>query len=69
MYIPDDDRHNYPVCILQIVVETLGHSLNEPTNKNSVKGSKVVYQRISKRYHKTLETLVINSLNVPSLSE
>ncbi len=25
MYIPNDDAQNYPFCILQLAVETLGH--------------------------------------------
>ena len=25
MYIPNDDKQNYPFCILQLVVEMLGH--------------------------------------------
>ena len=42
MYIPKDDTQNYPFWILQLVVETLGHSSNEPTNQNSLKVPKVV---------------------------
>ena len=51
MYIP-----NYcPVCRLQLVVETLGTQLNETTNQNSIKVSKLLSQRIRKDYNKTLE--------------
>ena len=35
--------------------------LNEPINQNSMKVSKVVKQRIRKRYLKTLGTSVINN--------
>ena len=35
MYISNDDRQNYPFCLLQLVVETFEHNtqLDEPTNK------------------------------------
>ena len=42
MYIPNGDTQNYPICRLQLVVETYGHSTNEPTNQNSIKVPKVV---------------------------
>ena len=40
MYNPDDDTQNYPFYGLQLVVETFGHSTNEPTNQNSIKNLK-----------------------------
>ena len=40
MYIPNDDNQNYHFCKLQLVVETSG--LNEPTNQNSIKKTKVI---------------------------
>ena len=31
LYIPNDDKQNYPFCRLQLVVETFGHNLiNQP---------------------------------------
>ena len=29
MYTSNDDTQNYPVCRLQLVVETFGHSTNQ----------------------------------------
>ena len=34
MYIPNDDKQNYPFCRLQLVVETFVHLT---TNLNSIK--------------------------------
>ena len=45
MHIPNDDTQNYPVCRLQLVVETFEHSTywtNQPINQNSMKVLKVV---------------------------
>ena len=45
MYIPNDDTQNYPICRLQLVVETLYTQLNEnepTTNQNTIKVHKVV---------------------------
>ena len=42
MYIPYGDTHNYPFSRLQLVVERFGHSLNKPTNENSIKIPKLV---------------------------
>ena len=52
MYIPNDDKQNYPFCRLELVVET---------NQNLLKSPKLVSQRIRKRYYKILGTSVINS--------
>ena len=54
MNIPNDETQNYPpsFCILQLVVETCGHSSNEPTKQ---------IQQIRKHYYKSLGTSVINS--------
>ena len=41
MYIPNDNTQNYPYCMLQSVVETIGHS-TQPNNQNSIKVPKVV---------------------------
>ena len=38
MYIPNDNKQNYPFCRLQLVVETFGH----PGIQNSFKVPKVV---------------------------
>ena len=36
IYIPNDDTENYPFYSLQTVVETIGHSMNQPnSNQNS----------------------------------
>ena len=56
MYIPNDDTQNYHFCELQFVVKTFERS----TNQNSPKSSKLLSQRIRKRYCKTLGTSVIN---------
>ena len=42
MCIHNDDTQNYPFCKLQIVVERLNTKLNDTTNQNSLKVSKVV---------------------------
>ena len=39
IYIPNDDTQNYPFYRLQLLVKTFG--LNESTNQNSIKISKV----------------------------
>ena len=36
MYIPNDDKQNYPFCKLKLVFETLDTQNNEPTNQNQV---------------------------------
>ena len=47
MYIPNDETHNYPFCILKFVVETFEHltyltnqskvpKVPKPTNKKSL---------------------------------
>ena len=46
MYIHNDDTQNYDFCRFQLVVETFGTKLNEPTNLNSIKC-----------YYKTLGTM------------
>ncbi len=46
MYIPNDDTQNYPFSRLKLVVETLWHSTNGPTNQNSLKFPKLLNQRI-----------------------
>ena len=58
--IPNDGAKNYPFRRLQLVDETLEHSTYELANQNS-KSSKLLIQRIRKRYCKTLGTSVINS--------
>ena len=35
MYIPNDDTQNYPICRLQIEIETVDTQLNETTNEIS----------------------------------
>ena len=50
MFIPNDDIQNFSFCRLKLVVETFGHKLNEPTNKNSMKVPKVVKPTNKKRY-------------------
>ena len=62
MYIANDDTQNYPLCRLQLVVETFGHSDKEPTNQNLIKVPRLLGKQIRKRYNKTLETRVIDSL-------
>ena len=44
MYIPNDNAQNHPFCRLQLVVELkrLDTTLNEPTNKSSIKVLKFV---------------------------
>ena len=42
MYIPNADTQNNPFCRLKLVVESLNTELNEPTNQNSLKETKVV---------------------------
>ena len=68
MYIPNDDSHNYPCCRLQLVcwnVFTL-NLMNKPI-KIKLKSSRIISQRVWKRYYETLGTSVINSqLSPPS---
>ena len=42
MNIPNDDTQSYPFCRLQLVDETFDTQINEPTNKISIKVTKVV---------------------------
>ena len=42
MYIPNYYTQIYPLFGLQLVVETFGHSTNEPTNQDLLKVPKVV---------------------------
>ena len=51
---------NYPLCRIQLAVKRKTQ-LNESTNQNLTKVSKVVSQRIRKSCYKTLRTSVINS--------
>ena len=60
LHILNDKRQNYPFWRLQLVVHTLDTQLNEPNNQNSIKVPKLLCQRIRNRFHKTLETSVIN---------
>ena len=50
MYLPSNDTQNDPFIWLHLVVETFGHSTNEPTNQNSLKFPKLFSQRIRKQY-------------------
>ena len=52
----DDFAQNYNYRLKRLFT-----TLNEPTNQISMKVPKVVKQRISKHYYKTLGTRVINS--------
>ena len=61
MYIPIDNKHDYPFCRLKLVVVTFEYSFNESTNQNSLKSPKLLMQRIRKCYYKALKTSVINS--------
>ena len=63
-YIPNDDKQDYPlyyICILQLVVETFGHSSERINQTNFWKVTRVVRPTKKKTYHKTLGTSVINS--------
>ena len=42
MFILNDDTQNYLFSRLQLLVETFGHSTNEPTNQNSINVPKAV---------------------------
>ena len=61
MYISNDDKQNYPLSRLKLVVKHLNTQLNEPTNQNSLKSPKLLSQRIRKHYYKTLRTSVKQS--------
>ena len=52
---------NSLLCRLQLVVETFGHSSQQPI-KIQWKSPKLLSQRIRKRHYKTLGSSVINSL-------
>ena len=45
MYIPNDVTQNFPFYRLSLVVETFDAELNEPTNQNPKKSSKLLCQR------------------------
>ena len=57
----DNDTYNYHISRLKLAVETLDTQINQPTNQNAIKVSKVVKPSNKKQYHKTLGTSVINS--------
>ena len=61
MYIPNENKQNYPFYRLKSVVKTLDTQFNEPTNQNS--------RKVKLTNRKTLlETSVINSpMNPPFL--
>ena len=65
MCIQNNDKQNYPLSRLKLVVKHLNTQLNEPTNQNSLKSPKLLSQRIRKHYYKTLRTRVINTLLSP----
>ena len=52
---------------LQLVVETFGRSVKEPTNQNSIKVPKVV--KSGQRHYKTLGNQYIKQPNVLSLPQ
>ena len=55
MYIPNDNKQNHSFRKLQLIVETIGHS-NYWTNQFRFnRSSKMLSQRIRKRYLKTCE--------------
>ena len=59
MYIPNDNTKNYPLCRLQLMVETFGHS-TKWTSQLKFNKSKQFRPMNKKRYCKTLGTSVIN---------
>ena len=61
MHIFNDDTQNYPFYRTNLVVETIEQS----TNKNSLKSPKLLRQQIRRRDYKTLGTSVINSPLTP----
>ena len=54
MCIPNDDTQYYPICKLQLVVET-------QRNELIIKKIKSPQNCYKKRYNKTLETSLLNS--------
>ena len=66
----DDDLQNYPFCKIQLLVETFGTQLNEPTNTNSIKVPKIVNPMHKQTLNlKTLGTEVLNrTMSQPSLA-
>ena len=69
MFIPNDYTQNYPLCRLQFVVETFGYT-TAWTNQSKFNEVPKFLKLISKRYYKTLVTIVINSpISPPSLVE
>ena len=61
MYIPNDDTQHFLFNYWQKRLDT---QLNESTNQNSLRVPKVVKPTNKKRYYKTLETSVIDSLKI-----
>ncbi len=60
MYIPNYDKHNYPYCRLQLVVDIFGHI--------QLKSPKSIRQQIRNHCYKTLGISVINRhIATPSL--
>ena len=55
IFIPNDDTQNYSLCRLKLKIKTFQHS-TLLTNQ-----SKLLSQRIRKRYHEILETSLFNS--------
>ena len=58
MNIPSDDTQNYPFCRLQLVVETIWHSISWNNQSNAIKVPKVVKPTNKKTLLKTLRTSV-----------
>ena len=66
MKIPNDNTQNCPFYGLQLVVETFGELMNQPTKKSP----KMSSNRIRKHsYKKNLGTRVINSPMSPPLPD
>ena len=61
MYIPNDVTKINLSVDYNRWLKRLDAQLNEPTNQNLIKVSKVVKAKEKKRFYKTLRTRVINS--------
>ncbi len=66
MYISNDDIEISFSVVCNEWMKRLDTKLDKPTNKNSIKDTKVLNKRIKKRYYKTLGTSLITSPMTPS---
>ena len=69
MYIPKENKQNFPFVDYNQWMKRLNTLANEPTNQNSIKFLKFFSQQKRKRYYRTLGiSLIISPMSPPSLT-